>query len=105
MNIEKKLLVSRRILRSIVLFFTITPGQSLCWVFFCVAVRRISYICYACFRRLDYPFNIRQDNYNQVLYKGENQQSFSGLSQGLTKIGRFFIVMRLENNIELPTLI
>ena len=39
----------------------------------CVDIRRIPFICSEFLTKLGYPYNIRQDKYNQVLYKGENQ--------------------------------
>ena len=72
MNINKNILVSRRILKNHGCIFQYIIRTDPMLVIGCDAVWWITCSCYACLRKLSFPCNIIQYNYNKDIYKGEN---------------------------------
>ena len=76
----KNMLVSGRILRSMVFIFHYNIRADPMLGIGYVSIRQIQCRCYAYLRKMSSPWNIIQDKYNQVWYKGENKKVFIGLS-------------------------
>ena len=69
-----------------------------------VTVRRITCICSACLSKLAPPWNKIQDNYNNVQYKGENQQCVYWFILGSYRNWQITHLLIVQNNMKKPIL-